>query len=96
MYKRQVQGKAFIRSGGDRVNDVDVKVKVRLLDLQQRQRHHHLSFVPLTADGRLSAKEIVGNKKKLTQWQDKFWEYMVLKYPDLEMCIRDSQKSFPF
>ena len=44
----------------------------------------HLSFVPLTEDGRLSAKEIVGNKKKLTQWQDRFWEHMVKKYPDLE------------
>ena len=44
----------------------------------------HLSFVPLTADGRLCAKEIVGNKKKLTQWQDRFWEHMVKKYPDLE------------
>ena len=44
----------------------------------------HLSFVPLTTDGRLSAKEIVGNKKKPTWWQDKFWEHMVAKYPDLE------------
>ena len=44
----------------------------------------HLSFVPLTEDGRLSAKEIVGNKKKLTQWQDRFWEHMVNKYPNLE------------
>ena len=43
----------------------------------------HLSFVPLTTDGRLSAKEIVGNKKKPTWWQDKFWEHMVAKYPDL-------------
>lgn len=41
-------------------------------------------IVPLTADGRLCAKEIVGNKKKLTQWQDRFWEHMVKKYPDLE------------
>ena len=41
-------------------------------------------IVPLTEDGRLSAKEIVGNKKKLTQWQDRFWEHMVKKYPDLE------------
>ena len=51
----------------------------------------HLSFVPLTADGRLSAKEIVGNKKKLTQWQDKFWEHMVQKYPDLERGESASQ-----
>jgi hypothetical protein len=44
----------------------------------------HLCFVPITADGRLSAKDIVGNKKKLTQWQDEFWGYMVKKYPDFE------------
>lgn len=44
----------------------------------------HLSFVPLTADKRLSAKEILGNKKKLTQWQDSFWRHMVKKYPELE------------
>ena len=25
-----------------------------------------------------------GKKKKLTQWQDRFWEHMVKKYPDLE------------
>ena len=31
-----------------------------------------------------NTKEIVGNKKKLTQWQDRFWEHMVKKYPDLE------------
>ena len=42
-----------------------------------------MPFVPLTEDGRLSAKNIVGNKK-LTQWQDEFWEHMVEKYPDLE------------
>ena len=44
----------------------------------------HLCFVPITADGRLSAKDIVGNRKKLTQWQDEYWSYMVKKYPDLE------------
>ena len=44
----------------------------------------HLCFVPITADGRLSAKEIVGNKKKLTQWQDEYWKHMVKKYPDFE------------
>ena len=43
----------------------------------------HISFVPITEDGRLSAKEIVGNKKKLTKWQDGFWQHMTEKYPDL-------------
>ena len=51
-----------------------------VVHMDEKTPHMHLSFVPLTVDGRLSAKEIV----KLTQWQDKFWEHMVLKYPDLE------------
>ena len=46
-------------------------------------RAGHLSFGTLTTNGRLSAKEIVGNKKKPTWWQDKFCEHMVAKYPDL-------------
>ena len=59
--------------------------------MDEKTPHMHLSFVPLTADGRLSAKEIVGNKKKLTQWQDKFWEHMVKKFPDLERGESASQ-----
>ena len=55
-----------------------------VVHVDEKTPHMHLSFVPITADGRLSAKEIVGNKKKLTQWQDKYWSYMVKKYPDLE------------
>ena len=55
-----------------------------VVQMDEKTPHMHLCFVPLTEDGRLSAKEIVGNKKKLTQWQDRFWEHMVKKYPDLE------------
>ena len=44
----------------------------------------HLCFVPLTEDKRLCAKEILGNKKKLTWWQDEYWKHMVEKYPELE------------
>ena len=52
--------------------------------LDEKTPHMHLSFVPLTEDGRLCAKEILGNRKKMTWWQDKFWEHMVQKYPNLE------------
>ena len=52
--------------------------------LDEKNPHMHLCFVPLTEDKRLCAKEIVGNRKKLMEWQDKFWEHMVKKYPDLE------------
>lgn len=62
-----------------------------VVHMDEKTPHMHLSFVPLTADGRLSAKEIVGNKKKLTQWQDKFWAHMVRKYPDLERGESASQ-----
>lgn len=55
-----------------------------VVHMDEKTPHMHLSFVPLTEDGRLSAKGIVGNKKKLTWWQDRFWEHMVKKYPDLE------------
>ena len=55
-----------------------------VVHLDEKNPHMHLCFVPLTEDKRLCAKEIVGNRKKLTQWQDKYWEHMVKKYPDLE------------
>ena len=55
-----------------------------VVHMDEKTPHMHLSFVPLTADGRLSAKDIVGNKKKLTWWQDEFWKHMVKKFPDLE------------
>jgi hypothetical protein len=55
-----------------------------VVHMDEKTPHMHLSFVPLTADGRLSAKEILGNRKKLTQWQDEFWTFMAKKYPDFE------------
>ena len=62
-----------------------------VVHMDEKTPHMHLSFVPLTPDGRLSAKEIVGNKKKLTWWQDNFWEHMVQRYPDLERGESASQ-----
>ena len=55
-----------------------------VVHMDEKTPHMHLSFVPLTPGKRLSAKDIVGNKKKLTWWQDSFWKHMVRKYPDLE------------
>lgn len=55
-----------------------------VVHMDEKTPHMHLCFIPITEDGRLSAKDIVGNKKKLTWWQDEFWEHMVKKYPDLE------------
>ena len=77
---------AFLQQNQDSKTTISAVVH-----MDEKTPHMHLSFVPLTADGRLSAKEIVGNKKKLTQWQDKFWEHMVRKYPDLERGESASQ-----
>ena len=55
-----------------------------VVHMDEKTPHMHLCFVPITEDGRLSAKDIVGNKKRLTKWQDEYWSYMVKKYPDLE------------
>ena len=55
-----------------------------VVHVDEKTPHMHLCFVPLTEDNRLSAKDIIGNKKKLTQWQDDFWKHMVKKYPDFE------------
>ena len=51
-----------------------------VVHMDEKTPHMHLSFVPLTPDKRLSAKDIVGNKKKLTWWQDAFWKHMVKKW----------------
>ena len=62
-----------------------------VVHMDEKTPHMHLCFVPLTFDGRLSAKEIIGNKKKLVKWQDDFWEHMVRRYPELERGESASQ-----
>ena len=53
------------------------------IHMDEATPHMHVVFVPLTPDQRLSAKEILGNRKKLIQWQDRYYEYMAAHYPDL-------------
>ena len=62
-----------------------------VVHVDEKTPHMHLCFVPITPDGRLSAKEIIGNKKRMTKWQDEFWSYMVKKYPDFERGESASQ-----
>ena len=55
-----------------------------VVHMDEKTPHLHLTFVPLTKDNRLCAKEILGNRASLTKWQDDFYAYMVEKYPNLE------------
>ena len=66
--------------------------------MDEKTPHLHLCFVPLTKDNRLSAKEIIGNRPKLVEWQDKFHEYMSEAFPRLERgepAIETQRKHIP-
>ncbi|MBF7026036.1 MobV family relaxase [Staphylococcus kloosii] len=52
--------------------------------MDEKTPHMHYGVVPITDDGRLSAKEVVGNKKALTEFQDRFNEYVNQRGYDLE------------
>lgn len=52
--------------------------------LDEKVPHMHFGFVPLTDDGRLSAKEKLGNKKAMTELQDRFNQYVNAKGYELE------------
>jgi hypothetical protein len=52
--------------------------------MDEKTPHMHLCFTPITKDGRLSAKEIIGNRVQLTKWQDNFFSHMVKSYKDIE------------
>ncbi|MCP6467726.1 plasmid recombination protein [Klebsiella pneumoniae] len=52
--------------------------------MDEKTPHMHFGIVPITKDGRLSAKEVVGNKKALTSFQDRFNEYVNERGYELE------------
>jgi chromosome segregation ATPase len=55
-----------------------------VVHMDERNPHIHICFVPLTKDKRLSAKEVMGGREKLVEWQDKFHDHMAAEFPDLE------------
>ena len=52
--------------------------------MDEKTPHMHYGVVPITTDGRLSAKEVVGNKKALTEFQDRFNEHVKQQGYELE------------
>ena len=84
--KKKSEVKAYFTEALDFIQKHQSKDTIisAVVHMDEKTPHMHLCFVPLTEDKRLSAKEIVGNKKKLTWWQDEFWKHMVKKDPDLE------------
>ena len=84
--KTREQTEAFFQRAADfliqRVGRENVVSAVVHMD--ERTPHMHLTFVPLTYDNRLCAKEILGNRVSLSRWQDDFHACMVKAFPDLE------------
>ena len=55
-----------------------------VVHMDEKTPHMHFCFVPITKDGRLSAKEVLGNKAAFSKWQDDFYDRMHGFYPELE------------
>lgn len=58
----------------------------------EKTPHMHVGFVPITEDGRLSAKDFFGKKQQLVKLQDKFHDHLVKEGFDLERGVSSSRK----
>lgn len=59
----------------------------------EKTPHMHVGFVPVTEDGRLSAKDFFGKKQQLVKLQDKFHEHMEKEGFNLERGISSDRKN---
>lgn len=58
----------------------------------EKTPHMHVGIVPVTEDGRLSAKEVVGNRMQLVKLQDDFNAHVKAVGYDLERGVSSSRK----
>ena len=58
-----------------------------VVHMDEAHPHMHLVFVPITPEGKLSSKTLMGGPKGMEKLQDVFHEHMVRKYPDLTRGI---------
>ena len=84
--KEREEVKAFFQTAVDFLSKKIGKSNIftAVVHLDERTPHMHLCFTPITKDGRLSAKDIIGNRTQLTRWQDSFFSHMVKTYPNIE------------
>ena len=69
-----------------------------VVHMDEKTPHLHLCFTPITEDGRLSAKEILGNRAQLSKWQDEFHAHMKKAFPVLkrgESALVTKRKHIP-
>jgi hypothetical protein len=84
--KKQEDIKVFFQTAVDFLSQKIGKDNIfaAVVHMDEKTPHMHLCFTPITEDGRLSAKEIIGNRVQLTKWQDDFFAHMVRAFPDIE------------
>ena len=84
--KKREEVKAFFQTATDFLSKKIGRDNIftAVVHMDERTPHMHLCFTPITEDGRLSAKEVIGNRVQLTKWQDMFFAHMVKAFPDLE------------
>jgi DNA repair exonuclease SbcCD ATPase subunit len=58
----------------------------------EKTPHMHVGFVPITEDGRLSAKDFFGKKQQLVKLQDEFHEHMREAGFDVERGVSSDRK----
>ncbi len=58
-----------------------------VVHMDESSPHMHFVFVPITKDGRLSSKDIIGGPKGMQQLQDDFYKYANEKYQDFSRGI---------
>ena len=78
IFKDQGEKKAWLQKNYDFISSEFGKDNIVrfTLHLDEKTPHVHAVTVPLTDDGRLSAKEVFGNKKDLSARQDRYAETM--------------------
>ncbi len=58
-----------------------------VVHLDERTPHMHVCFVPITKDGKLSSKTVIGGPAGLVKLQDEFYSHMLYNFPELKRGI---------
>ena len=64
-----------------------------VIHVDETTPHLHMDFVPLTPDGKLSAKSVIGDKAKMRKTQERFLERMQERCPHARFERLDPEKA---
>ena len=84
--KKKAEVKAYFTEALDFIREhQDPKTIISaVVHMDEKTPHMHLCFVPITPEGKLSAKYFLGNQKSLSEWQTAYHERMSARWNELE------------